>query len=184
MEAKQNLPFIGLCRLRQSCRAYDPERPVPPDALQRCLEAARLAPSACNSQPWEFIAVQQEPLRTRLADTAFSGPWAMNRFARSAPVLVAVLRHHSKAAARMGAQIRRVNYGLIDLGIAGEHFALQAAEEGLGTCWLGWFNGRGVRRVLDLPRRARVDLMFSLGCPLDAPREKKRKSLEEMSKTL
>ena len=172
--------FLDLCHRRQSCRRYDPT-PIPRDVIERCLEAARLAPSACNSQPWTFVVVDDPELRPRLAAAAFGGVYAMNRFAADAPALVVVITERSRYAARLGGQFRGVQYSLIDLGIAGEHFILQAAEEGLGTCWLGWFNEKAVKHTLGLPRTTRVDVMISIGRPAadDRLREKNRKPAEE-----
>jgi nitroreductase len=153
---------------------------VPRAALERCLEAARLAPSACNSQPWKFIVVDEPAQRARLADAAFSGAYTMCTFAKAAPVLVVIETLRSTYAARLGAFWRGVQYNLIDIGIAGEHFVLQATEEGLGTCWLGWFNARAVKKALGLGWRTHIDILISVGYPLDAtPREKLRKTLDE-----
>jgi nitroreductase len=173
------MTFLELAARRRSARAYE-DRPVPRDAIERCLEAARLAPSACHSQPWTFLVAADPEVRRRLAEAAFSGLHAMNRFAASAPVLVAVVTERSRYAARLGGHLRGVHYALIDIGIACEHFVLQAAEEGLGTCWLGWFDERGVKRALGLPRAARVDVMLSVGWPAEPPREKARKTLDEI----
>ena len=173
--------FLDLVRLRQSVRAYDPARPVDRAALERCLEAARLAPSACNSQPWRFIVVADPAAKAPLAAAAFSGMYSMNQFAAAAPVLIVAVRELSKFAARVGGWVRGLDYSLIDLGIACEHLVLQAAEEGLGTCWLGWFDERAVRKLLGLPRGAKVDLMISLGYATDpAVREKHRKPPAEV----
>lgn len=155
-------PLLDLVRRRQSVRHYT-RRPVAREAIERCLEAARLAPSACNSQPWHFIVADRDPLRQRLADAAFAGVFAMNTFAREAPVLVTLVAERSKPHAALGGWLRRTPYNLIDLGIAGEHFVLQATAEGLDTCWLGWFDGRAVKRILGLPRRAHAAIMLSLG---------------------
>lgn len=174
------MSFMDLVRKRQSDRRYS-ARPVPREVIERCLEAARLAPSACNSQPWTFIVVSEPDTRDRVAAEAFSGIHSMNRFAAGAPVLVAVVTERSKYAARLGGQMRGVQYSLIDLGIACEHFILQAAEDGVGTCWLGWFNEKGVKRALGLPRSAKVDVMISMGYPGEGEvRDKRRKPLEEM----
>jgi len=173
--------FLDLISKRQSCRKYH-DRPVEREAIERCLEAARLAPSACNSQPWRFIVVQDPALRKKTAEAAFSGVFRMNSFAINAPVLVLMIRERSRYAAQMGGQVRGVQYNLIDLGIAGEHFILQAAEEGLGTCWIGWFNERAVKKVLGLPWHVKVDLMISLGYSAEERlREKDRCSREGMS---
>lgn len=174
--------FLDLVRRRQSVRRYDP-RPVPPGIIERCLEAARLAPSACNSQPWTFLVVADEPRRSQLAAAAFSGVHAMNTFAAGAPVLVAVVTGRSTFLASLGGRLRGVQYSLIDIGIACEHFVLQAAAEGVGTCWLGWFDERAVRRILGLPRRARVDIMLSVGYPADGTlRDKQRKTMAELTR--
>jgi nitroreductase len=172
--------FLNLVRTRQSERRYS-SRPVPRDVIERCLEAARLAPSACNSQPWTFVVVDEPVVKARLAGAAFSGLYSMNRFAGAGPVLVAVVTERSKYVARLGGQLRGVQYSLIDIGIACEHFCLQAAEEGVGTCWLGWFNERKVKEVLELPRNARIDVLISMGFPeAETLRDKVRKPLDEM----
>lgn len=176
------MAFLDLVRRRRSVRAYAPD-PVPREILDRCVEAARLAPSACNSQPWTFLLVDDPERRRCLAEAAFDGVYRMNSFAAQAPVLVAVLTERSRFAALLGGFFRGVQYSLLDVGIAVEHFVLQAAEEGLGTCWLGWFDERGVKRVLDLPAGARVDVLLSVGFPLSAEGAKpraSRKPLEEM----
>lgn len=174
------MTFLELCRRRRSVRAYAPGR-VPREALERCLEAARLAPSACNSQPWRFIVVERDDLRARLAEAAFSGLYAMNRFAAQAPVLIVVVTERSTYAARLGGLLRGTRYALLDVGAAVEHLVLQATEEGLGTCWIGWFNERAVKQVLGLPRRAKVDILLAVGYPADEPGgEKVRKPLDDV----
>jgi len=172
--------FLSLTKTRYSLRKYT-DKPVEKEKLDRCLEAARMAPSACNSQPWHFIVVTSPELRTQLAEAAFNGVHKMNAFAIKAPVLIAVVREKSKYIARLGGTFQDVQYSLIDIGIAGEHLALQATEEGLGTCWLGWFNEKAVKKVLGLSRKEKIDILFSLGYPdtTDAPREKNRKPMNE-----
>lgn len=172
------MPFLDLVRKRQSERKYS-DKPVPRDAIERCVEAARLAPSACNSQPWTFLVVEGE-LKNKLAAEAFSGIYSMNAFAVRAPILVVVVTERSKYAARLGGQIRGVQYSLIDIGISCEHLILQAAEEGLGTCWLGWFNEKGVKKVLGLPKAARIDVIISVGySETENLRQKNRKDADE-----
>jgi nitroreductase len=174
------MSFLDLVRTRQSERRYS-DKPVSREILERALEAARLAPSACNSQPWTFIVVDDPAMRDRLAGAAFSGIYSMNKFAAKAPALLVVVTERSKYVARLGGQMRGVQYSLIDIGIACEHFILQAAEDGVGTCWLGWFNERAAKKVLDLPRSARVDVIISVGYP-ETPqvRDKNRKRVEDV----
>ena len=173
------MSFLELVRKRQSERKYS-DKPVPREVVERCIEAARLAPSACNSQPWTFMVVEGE-LKNRLAAAAFSGLYSMNSFAARAPVLIVVVTERSKYVARLGGQIRGVQYSLIDIGIACEHLILQAAEEGVGTCWLGWFNEKAVKRTLGLAKSDRVDIIISLGYPeTEKLRDKIRKEPDEI----
>lgn len=174
--------FLDLVKKRQSARKYA-ARPVSREIIARCLEAARLAPSACNSQPWHFIVVDNEELRNKVANAAFSGVHSMNAFAKDAPVLVIVVRERSSYLAAVGGCCRGVSFSLIDIGIACEHFALQAAEEGVGTCYLGWFNERSVKKVLGLPGSKEIDMMIGMGYPADGQeRVKIRKPLDEISR--
>lgn len=176
------MSFLELANKRYSVRAYA-ARPVSREILSRCLEAARLAPSACNSQPWCFIVVDDPDLRKKVADAAFSGMYSMNSHAKEAPVFVAVVRDKSGYLARLGGQFRDVQYSLVDIGIAIEHFVLQAVEDGVGTCWIGWFDERAVKNVLGLPKNKKIDIMLSVGYPADdTPKEKTRKPLNEMSR--
>ena len=174
------MDFLDLVNRRQSCRSYS-TRPVERTLIDKCLEAARLAPSACNSQPWTFIVVDREPPKTALAQAAFGGVYSLNKFALQAPVIIAVLTERSKYIARLAGCFRKVQYSLIDIGIACQHLDLQAAELGLGACWLGWFNERAARRVLGLSASTHIDVMFTLGYPADPRlRPKSRRSLDQV----
>ena len=176
--------FLDLVQRRQSARKYVPGRRIPREVLDRCLEAARLAPSACNSQPWSFVVVDDPDQVRALAQAACGhAPYGMNQFAADASALVAVVTEKMKLAARLGAHFRGVQYSLVDLGIAGEHLVLQAAEDGIASCWLGWFDERVVKQALGIPRAKKVDLLLCLGYPADETvRPKHRKPLDEIRK--
>jgi nitroreductase len=174
--------FLELVKNRYSVRSYLAKN-VSRDILERCLEAARLAPSACNSQPWYFIVVDNPELKERLAEAAFCGIYSLNDFAKKAPVLVAVITEKSCLAATLGATLRGTEYNRIDIGIACEHFILKACEEGLGSCWFGWFNEKAVKKILKVAPWKKIDVMISLGYPDNAePQKKERKPLSEISK--
>jgi len=172
--------FLDLAEKRVSVRQYTDE-PVPRDALKRCLEAARLAPSACNSQPWHFIIIDDPEKRKALAAAASGGILPINHFVHTAPVLVAVLATRPNATAAFGAWVKKKTFAMMDVGIATEHFCLQAAQDGLGTCMLGWFNERQVRRALALPASTRPLLLLTVGKPASPPPPRKRKPLEEIT---
>lgn len=174
--------FLELVKRRRSTRKYA-ARPVPREVIARCLEAAQLAPSACNSQPCNFIVVDEADLRKQLADAAFSGIYSMNAFAKSAPVLVIAVREGSRYFAALGGYWRGITFSLIDIAIACEHFVLQAEEEGVGTCWLGWFDEKAVKKILGIPPEKKADIMISVGYPEDTEeRSKIRKPLTEISR--
>ena len=172
------MDFYDLIQKRQSDRRYDASRQVDRDLVMKCLEAARLAPSACNSQPWKFVVVDQPDLKGQMAEAAAG--MGMNHFATEAPVIVAVVLEKMNLTARIGSVIKDKEYSLLDVGIAVEHFCLQAAELGLGTCILGWFDEKKVKKLLGVDRR-RIPLLITLGYPAGATRPKSRKTLEEMS---
>jgi nitroreductase len=154
--------FLDLIRSRRSVRRYLPD-PVGREQILACLEAARLAPSAHNAQPWRFLVVDDPGLKSRLCAGAFSGIYSLSGFAANAPVLVVILALPGLVAGVMGSQVQGNDFYLIDVGIAGEHFVLQAEALGLGTCWIGWFNKRKVRKALGIPRKYKVVAMLSLG---------------------
>ncbi len=176
------MKFTELVKKRCSVRKYL-SKAVSREVINKCLEAARLAPSACNSQPWSFIVVDDEKIRNRLAERAFSGIYSLSSFAKMAPVYIVVVTQQSGYAARLGGYFRGVQYSLIDIGIACEHFILQATEEGLGTCWLGWFNEKKVKEILGISGGQKVDVVITMGyaAPSCLP-DKKRKSLKVISR--
>jgi nitroreductase len=173
-------PLQKLIRRRRSIRRYLPT-PVEKEKLRTCLEAARVAPSAHNAQSWRFLVVDDPEIKARFAATAFSGIYKMTRFAAQAPVLVLVLAELDFLANRLGRQMQGVNFYLLDLGIAGEHFVLQAEELGLSTCWIGWFNIRRTRKFFKIPRKFKIVALFALGYAASRPpREGVRKPFEEI----
>ncbi len=175
------MKFMDLIKQRVSVRKYS-SKPVSRELIDQCLEAARLAPSACNSQPWSFIVVDDEKTKNEIVKKSMSGIYSSNKFVMTAPVLIVVITEQSTYLARMGGMLRHVKYNLIDIGIACQHLVLQAEEMGLGTCWLGWFDEKAVKKVLGLSKSTKVDVMISLGYPVeDLPAKKRiRKPLEEM----
>jgi nitroreductase len=173
-------PFQKILGGRRSIRRFLPT-PVEPGKLRACLEAARIAPSAHNVQPWRFIVVDDPGLKDRLAEAAFSGIYAGSKFAARAPVLLVLLARPGQAAVRLGSLIQGVPYFLLDIGIAGEHVVLQAEELGLATCWMGWFDYRKARKVLNIPRTFKLVAMMPLGYAEKRPqREPPRRSYEDI----
>ena len=179
-DRKKDMSFLDLANKRYSVRNYK-NTPVPQEKINRCIEAARLAPSACNSQPWKFIVVDDLKFIKELAKAAFEGILDFNHFAFEAPVLVLIVSERQKTFAKFGGVVKKKNFSQMDIGIAAEHLCLQAAEEGLGTCMLGWFNEKKVKKILSIPKLKRVELIISVGFSADENiPHKKRKSIDEI----
>ncbi|NQT79154.1 MAG: nitroreductase family protein [Candidatus Aminicenantes bacterium] len=182
-EKKQEgkLSFLQLVRSRRSIRRYL-DKPVEREKILTCIEAARLAPSADNVQPWRFLILDEPDLRTRFAKEVFSGIYSISKFAVKAPVLILILARLDIIANRIGKQIQNISYYYIDIGIAGEHIVLQAEELGLGTCWVGWFNPRKARKFLKIPRKYKIVSLMAVGYYEKKPsKDRKRKALQEIA---
>lgn len=171
------MDITELAKKRQSDRRYL-SGAVSREQILRCIEAARLAPSACNSQPWHFI-VCDDPDTVAVVAEAAEG-MGINRFAGQAPVIIAVVLEKMNITARIGSMLKNKDYSMMDLGMAVEHFCLKAAEEGLGTCILGWFDERKAAAALNVPKGKRIPLLITLGHPDGPTREKIRKPLQEI----
>ncbi len=176
------MEFLKLLKIRQSVRKYD-NRPVEKEKLQKLIDAVRLAPSASNSQPWKLIIVNEPELKNKIAKATFDQIVAFNKFALQAPVIAVLTLEKPKLEAQIGGWLKKREFPLIDIGIAAEHFCLQAAELGLGTCMMGWFDEKRIKQLLHIPRKTRIGLVITLGyAQKNYPiRNKIRKDLNVMS---
>ena len=169
------MDFMEIAKTRQSCRSYDPERPVEQEKLNAILEAARLAPSACNGQPYHFTVCTGEMAKQVAAATSGMG---MNKFAAQAPVLIVISDMPYVKTAALGSKLKGIDYRSIDIGIAAAYLTAEAATQGLGTCILGWLDSDKICEICDL--KGPVRLVITLGYPKDILREKKRKDLSQL----
>jgi len=149
---------------RHSVRDFDPAVDVPPETVERLLEAAIRAPSAGNRQPWHFYIVRDPAVRKGLAAAAYS-----QEFVAQAPVVIVVCADAEQSAARYGQRGREL-YCLQDTASAAEHILLAAVALGLGGCWVGAFDERQAARVLNLPRRHRPVAILPIGKPARTPK--------------
>ena len=174
------MKFLDLVNKRQSVRKYL-DKPVEREKVERCLEAARLAPSANNSQPWSFMVIDDPRLKEAVARKTFDRVISFNRFSLQAPVLILLLSERPSFFSRIGSAVKDKQFSLIDIGITAEHLCLQATEEGLGTCMLGWFNEKGVKKLLNIPQQIRVELIITMGYPTyDEIQPKERKEINQL----
>jgi nitroreductase len=170
--------LLDLIKQRQSDRKYE-NRKVEQEKLERVLEAGRMAPSACNAQPWKFIAVDSPTLLGELSEAASAKFLGMNGFVGQAPLMIVIVREQPNFSSKAGALVKNKDYSLIDIGIATQNICLQAEAEGLGSCIMGWFDEKRVRKILEIPGNKRVELILTIGYSLSEQREKRRKPAEQ-----
>lgn len=172
------MSVLDIIKQRQSVRKYQ-GKPVEDEKLNLILEAARLAPSSSNSQPWHFIAVKDKQLKAKLMQAVPMGVAAINKFIDEAPVVIVGCVTPSFFQ-RVTSVFGRENQ-FVDVSIAMEHMVLVAEELDLGTCWIGWFDEGKVKKLLSVPRAAKVVAMLSLGYPREGgTHATTRKALEEI----
>ena len=171
--------LLGLITSRQSDRKYS-DKQVEREKLTRIIEAGRMAPSACNAQPWKFIVVTEPELIARVAEAASAKLIGMNSFVGQAQAIIVVVREKPNLSSKVGATIKNKDYSLIDIGITTENTCLQAKAEGIGSCIIGWFDESEIRKILAIPKSKRVELIITLGYSLSDQREKRRKPVEEV----
>lgn len=165
------MSVLDIIRKRRSVRVYRSD-PIPEESLFRVLEAARLAPSGKNLQPWKFILVQDNELKRKLAKASNS-----QDFIADAPLILVACGFPEECYRSMG---RYMKSWPVDVTIALEHLILQAQEEGLGTCWIGSFEEKDVKSLLSVPEHVKVLALTPLGYPAEAPEFRGRKSIEEI----
>lgn len=163
--------FLELVKSRYSVRNFA-ERDVEAKKLNYLLECARLAPSACNRQPWRYIVVRDKATRERLCGAASRFTWMA-----TAPLFIVVCVDDNEAWVRSA---DRHNHSDVDAAIAAEHLCLAAVEQGLGSCWICAFDPEKCRTALDLDPALRPVVILPIGYPAIEPHAKVRKSLEEI----
>ncbi len=136
--------------------------------IERCLEAAAYAPTACDKRGVRII-ITEGKVKDELADEALGIAPVKNTWAKGAPVIAVFAVDKDMITHRIAPAISKVKYDFIDVGIAGQHFALQATELGLGTCWIGWFKVKKAAGLLGLPSNWKIEAMMAVGFPARQP---------------
>ena len=169
--------LIDLIKSRRSIRKYS-DRPVEKEKIINMVEAARLAPSASNGQPWRFFAVNSRKKLDKIIDST----GIINKWTKSAPLIIVACSTGGSISHLLGQTIKGIRYDLLDLGIAVEHIALAATEMGLSTCWIGWFDERMIKKILDIPGRLKVISLLTVGYAADGfkPGGKNRLSMDKI----
>ena len=163
------MKFLELAKKRYSVRAYQ-AKPIEDGELQEVLEAARIAPTAANRQPFQLIVISTKRREGELL-RIYNKPWFVQ-----APVIICACSVRSESWVRQNGK----SYCDVDVGIAMDHLILAATDLGLGTCWVGAFNPEEARKVLNLADDLEPVVFTPLGYPDDKPKIKMRKSTEEL----
>lgn len=169
--------FSEIAANRQSCRRYDPNRPVEEEKLAAILESTRLSPSACNGQPYHLTVCRGDIAKQVEKATMAMG---MNRFASDAPIAIVISEKPYVKTAAVGAKLKHNDYRSIDIGIAAAYLTAEATAQGLGTCILGWFDNDTIRELCDLDGAVRLVITLGYATTDDLLRQKKRKPLEDL----
>jgi len=171
--------YFELIHKRESCRDFD-TRPVEKEKLERCVEAARIAPSACNSQPWKYLVVTNAEMVKKLRPTMQD--LGMNKFVDACPAFAIVLEEPTRLKVAVSQRFKDQGFAPIDLAFSASQFCYAATELGLSTCIIGWHNEPKIREMFDLKKTERVRLILAVGyAKTDKLREKKRKPTEEIA---
>ena len=169
--------FTQIAQTRQSCRSYEVGREVEQEKLEAILQAVRLAPSACNGQPYHITVCRGEvALEVAKATTGMG----MNKFATDAPILVVISEENYVASAALGARVKGNDYRSIDIGIVAAYLTAEATAQGLSTCILGWFDDDRIRKLCDLNKPVRLVITLGYADENDTLRPKKRKEMDEL----
>ena len=171
------MDFMEIANARQSCRSYDETRAVEPEKLQRVLEAAQIAPSACNGQPYILTVCTGEKAKEVALLTR--GVGGMNKFAVQAPVCIVISEGAYVRTAALGAKVKGNDYRSIDIGIMTAYLTAEATAQGLSTCILGWLDDEKIRQVVGTNSATRLVITLGYAKEDDKLRQKKRKELGE-----
>ena len=177
-EENKYMNFIEIAETRQSCRKDDAERPVEEEKIRLILEAARLAPSACNGQPYHLTVCRGDAALAVAKATTEKG---MNKFAPDAKALIVISEESYVPSAALGSKVMKNDYRSMDIGIVAAYITAEAAAQGIGSCILGWFNEKKIKEAIGIDKTVRLVITLGYPSPNDTLREKKRKDINELA---
>ena len=173
------MDFSEIAKARQSCRSYNPNRVVEQEKLDCILQSARLAPSACNGQPYHISVCRGEAAKKVAKATQGMG---MNKFAVDAPIMLVISEKPYVATVAFGAKVKNNDYRSIDIGILAAYLTAEATAQGLGTCILGWLDDEEIRKICGIDGAVRLVITLGYAKDDDKLRVKKRKEMDNLVK--
>lgn len=173
------MDFNEIVNKRYSCRSYDTEKQISRDVVEEIIEAGRLAPSACNSQPWKFIVVDEPEIIKEVAKTTQSALLGINKFTPDVKAFIVIVKETKAFSEKVAQIMKHRDYVPYDIGIVSATMCYKATELGVGTCILGWYDGAKIQEILGVPQSKSVELLIALGYPKsDEVPQKRRKQKE------
>ena len=169
--------FMEIAQARQSCRSYDPDKSVEQEKLDAILQAAQLAPSACNGQPYHITVCRGERAQDVAKATQGMG---MNKFVSQAPVILVISEEPYVKTAALGSKVKGLDYRSMDIGILSAYITAEAAVQGLGSCILGWIDDQKMRKACNLSQKTYLAICLGYPAEGDKLRQKKRKPIDEL----
>ncbi|MCX7614731.1 MAG: nitroreductase family protein [Clostridiales bacterium] len=174
------MEFSELIIKRESCRDYC-DKKVPREKLVALIDAARLSPSACNSQPWRFIVVDDSDKTEKLKEYLYDEKSGTNRHAFQVPAFIVEIETHAKLKQRAEELYGTQHYAQMDIGSVTAYLTLKAADMGLSTCIMGVFDEEKVKKLLSIPDELKIRLIIAVGYSKTPDiHPKKRKNLEDI----
>ena len=171
--------YFDLVRRRESCRNFNPDRAVEKEKLQKCAEAAWLAPSACNGQPWKYLIVTNAALAEKLRPLMME--LGMNKFLKNCPAFAVVLEENTILKVSLSQKFKDQDFAPIDVAFSASQFCYAATEQGLSTCIIGWHSEQKIRELFGLSKSTRVRLILAIGyAASETLRKKQRKPIEDV----
>jgi len=172
--------FLELIKKRFSCRNFIKDKIIEREKILKCLEAARLAPSASNSQPWKYTVVDDPFLKEEIIESLTIGNIRFNQFAKDASAIIVVTEEPKNIELSIGQVALGRNFASFDIGCSVMQFCLTATEIGLATCILGIFDEKRIKKLLKIPFNRKIIVLIALGYTDQIPKEKKRKEIEKI----
>ncbi|MDR0675460.1 MAG: nitroreductase family protein [Elusimicrobiota bacterium] len=155
------MSFLELAKKRYSVREFS-DKLIDRNDIQKMILAADLAPSAQKINPWKFIAIDDKNLKLELCKRAFKTPF-VNSFVKNAPTIIVACSKINILTHRIFGKIQGLEYHLLDMGASIQNIILEASDLGIGSCWIGWFNEKEIKKLLQIPKNYKVVSLVALG---------------------
>ena len=169
--------FLEIANARQSCRKYNPAKTVEEEKLSAVLEAGRMAPSACNSQPYHLTVCRGNAAKAVAEQVTGMG---LNGFAKEVPVMIVISEDTYSPSAALASKRKGNDFRSMDIGILSAYITAEATAQGLGSCILGWFDDERIRSICDLKKPVRLVITVGYAVEGDKLRTKKRKEISDL----